>query len=423
MTGARITADDLRVDRGDLTVLDGLDVDIDAGRFVGLIGPNGAGKTTLLRTLAGTLTPAAGRVRVADLDVQAASARAVGRRVAVVPQDTTVAFDFSVRDVVAMGRMPYHSMFKETDDADREAVDAAMERTSVTQFADRSIDAVSGGERQRVLLARALAQETPVLLLDEPTGSLDIDHQVRTLELVRDLVEDGKTAVAAIHDLDLAARYCDDLLLLSDGRALAAGPPEDVLTAPRLAESFDANAVVTDDTVTGTPAVTALPDAGDAEGRVHVVGGGGSAARLLYALTTAGYDVTIGALAVGDADHRTAKALDVPAVTVPPHAPVDAAAADRVGACVADADVTVVTDVEVSRGNRRNLDAAARADALVVVEDRPFDERNHDGDAARERYDRLRSRGRVVTPDSALDAIADALDASTPDRRLLGADD
>ncbi|QLC35275.1 heme ABC transporter ATP-binding protein (plasmid) [Halarchaeum sp. CBA1220] len=415
MTDVRIDVEDLRVDRGDLTVIDGVDATVERGRFVGLIGPNGAGKTTLLRTLAGTLAPTAGRVRVADLDVQRASARDVGRRVAVVPQNTTVAFDFTVRDVVAMGRMPYHSMFKETDDADRRAVDAAMERTSVTQFAERSIDSVSGGERQRVLLARALAQETPVLLLDEPTASLDIDHQIHTLELVRELVEGGKTAVAAIHDLDLAARYCDDLLLLSDGGVLDYGPPEEVLTAPQLAASFDANAAVTDDTVTGTPTVTALPDAGDAEGRVHVVGDGGSAGRLLYALTVAGYDVSIGALPEGDADHETARALDVPAVTVPPYTAVDAATAERVATHVSEADVTVVTDLDVSDGNRRNLDAAARADALVVVEGRPPDERITDG--ARESYERLRTRGRVVTPEDALDAVADVLDGPAPHQR------
>ncbi|WP_435101368.1 ATP-binding cassette domain-containing protein [Halarchaeum sp. P4] len=423
MTDVQIDIEDLRVERGDLTVIDGLDATVERGRLVGLIGPNGAGKTTLLHTLAGTLAPTTGSVRVAGLDVQHASARDVGRRVAVVPQNTTVAFDFTVRDVVAMGRMPYHSMFADTDETDREAIDAAMDRTTITQFADRSIDSVSGGERQRVLLARALAQETPVLLLDEPTASLDIDHQIRTLELVSDLVAEGKTAVAAIHDLDLAARYCDELLLLSDGGVLAYGPPEEVLTAPRLADSFGANAAITPDTVTGTPAVTALPETRDAEGRVHVVGGGGTAGELLYALTTAGYDVTVGAVPVGDADHESARALDVPAVTVPPYTAVDTETAARVERHVDAADVTVVTDIDVSDGNRRNLEAAARADSLVVVEDRPFEERNDAGGRARESYERLRERGRVVASEDALDAIAAAVGDSTPPKRPLDADD
>jgi iron complex transport system ATP-binding protein len=262
----------LAVDRGGARVLRRLSATVERGRFVGLVGPNGAGKTTLLWTLAGALDPVAGEVRVLGERVHDLPSRAGSRLVAVVPQEPSFGFEFTVREAVAMGRTPHQSRLRGETAADRAAVDAAMERVAVADLADRSVTAVSGGERSRVLLARALAQDTPVVLLDEPTASLDVNHQVRTLDAVRDLVAEGRTVVAAIHDLTLAARYCDDLLLLAGGRVRASGAPGEVLTAERVHEAFDADAVVPDHPVTGTPLVTALgsrerrPDAGDRSG-------------------------------------------------------------------------------------------------------------------------------------------------------------
>ncbi|MFB6131133.1 MAG: ATP-binding cassette domain-containing protein [Salinigranum sp.] len=405
-----IEVDGVSVTLGDVTALSDVSATVEPGRFVGLVGPNGAGKTTLLRTAAGVVEPDAGRVRIGGTDVGALSSRTASRLVAVVPQDTSLAFDFDVREIVRMGRTPYVSRLGGGDPAGRPAVERALERTGVDHLADRGIEAVSGGERQRVLLARALAQETPVLLLDEPTASLDIGHQVRTLELVRETVREGKTAVAAIHDLNLAAHYCDELLLLGDGRTLAAGPPEAVLTEENLEAAFGTRAVVTRHPVTGSVYVTALPDAApeadDRRGRVHVIGGGGTAARLLYLLTAAGFDVSTGALNEGDADLETARSLGVEAVTVDPFAPVDGAAREAVDRLVERSDVTVVADVEVGAGNLPNLEAATAARSVVVVEERPFEERNYAGEPARDTYERLRERGTVVDPDDLVGTVS-----------------
>ena len=256
-----LAVDELRVRLGGTTVLDSIDATADRGRFVGLVGPNGAGKTTLLRTIAGAITPDAGRVTVDGQRIHNLSSKAASRLVASVPQDSTVAFEFDVRTVVEMGRNPHRSRFGGWTDADAAAVERALDRTDTRQFADRGITTLSGGERQRVLLARALAQDAPLLLLDEPTGSLDINHQVRTLDLVSDLVSAGRTAIAAIHDLDLAARYCDELLVLSAGRVAAAGPPEAVLTESAIRDAFGADVVVSENPVTGTMSVTTLGEA------------------------------------------------------------------------------------------------------------------------------------------------------------------
>jgi iron complex transport system ATP-binding protein len=405
----RVAVEDLAVSFGDAAVFDGVSLTVDAGRFVGLVGPNGAGKTTLLRTVNGVLEPDAGTVSVGGDPVTALSAPELGRRVATVPQDTSPSFAFDVRDVVAMGRTPHLSRFDTESAADRAAVERAMERTEVARFADRPIDEVSGGERQRVVLARALAQDAPTLLLDEPTASLDVNHQVRTLELVAELVEEGRTAVAAIHDLNLAAHYCDELVLLANGGVLATGPPADVLTEANLRSAFGARAAVTRHPVTGATYVAALPERDDGPGtRVHVVGGGGTASRLLYLLDAAGYAVSAGALNRGDSDLETAHHLGLDAVTLPPAAHVDDAAEQAVRERVAESAATVVADVEVGAGNLPNLRAAADAEALVLVEERPFAERNFAGDEARGVYERLRERAAVVDPEDVVGAVADA---------------
>lgn len=255
-----IDVDSVTVSLGGYEALTDVTLSVRRGRFLGLVGPNGAGKTTLIRTLNGRLQPDGGSVRIAGREIAALPSAASSRLVATVPQETSLAFEFPVRDVVSMGRTAHRSRLAPASATDREAVERAMQRTQVATFAERSVGTLSGGERQRVLLARALAQQAPVLLLDEPTASLDIGHEARLLDLVCDLVDDGRTVVAAVHDLDLAARYCDAIALLSGGRLAAVGPPEDVLTAARVGRAFETDVAVEAHAVTGTPSVTAHPE-------------------------------------------------------------------------------------------------------------------------------------------------------------------
>ncbi|MFC7071161.1 heme ABC transporter ATP-binding protein [Halobaculum lipolyticum] len=255
-----IAVRDLVVARGGERVLDGVSLTVDRGELVGLVGPNGAGKTTLVSAINGTLAPDAGTVELDGTDRTTLSQREIARLVATVPQESTTAFEFSVEAVVEMGRTAYVSRFGTTTAADRAAVERAMRRADVADFADRPVTTLSGGERQRVVFARALAAETPALLLDEPTASLDINHQIRTLDLVRDVVDDGKAALAAIHDLNLAARVCDRLVLLAGGTVRAAGTPREVLSADALDAAFGVATAVGDDPAVGSPMVTALRD-------------------------------------------------------------------------------------------------------------------------------------------------------------------
>ncbi|MCU4740472.1 ATP-binding cassette domain-containing protein [Halobacteria archaeon AArc-m2/3/4] len=436
---------DLSVAFGDVSVLEDVSLSVEAGTFVGLVGPNGAGKTTLLRAISGALEPDTGLVAIDGTDVHALSSRESSRLVSVVPQDTSLSFSFAVRDVVEMGRTPYRSRFSPPTVEDRERVADALERTGVERFADRSIEDVSGGERQRVILARTIAQDTPVVLLDEPTASLDINHQVETLELVSELVADGKTVIAAIHDLDLAARYCDELVMVADRRVLERGPPESVLTSARLARAFDATAAVTTNPVTGSPVVTALsgnarggskPGGDDANvnenapARVHVVGSGSTAAGVLARLEAADIDASIGPVAETDVAAETARQLGIDRLSVEPFASLEAETMAALQREISRSDVTVIADLRIGAGNQLVLEALADAEPLLVVESTPFDDRNAAGEGARDRYERLRSRGVRADPETVVERVLDVcdeysdVDSTAPDQhRPIESDD
>lgn len=199
---------------------------VDAGQVVGIIGPNGSGKTTLLRAVYRVLRPRLGRVLVGEDDLWELRPSEAARRIAVVVQEPRSDFEFTVREVVAMGRSPHQSAFARESAEDRRRVDEALAHVSIADLAPRSFSTLSGGEKQRVLIARALVQEARVLILDEPTNHLDIRYQLEVLELIRGV---GVTTLMSVHDVNLAAEYCDHIVVLQDGRIQAAGPVETVL--------------------------------------------------------------------------------------------------------------------------------------------------------------------------------------------------
>jgi iron complex transport system ATP-binding protein len=225
------------------------------GAIIGLIGPNGAGKSTLLRAISGAIAPSAGAVRLGGRELGRLSANERARLVAVVPQIAHMPAGFSVAEVVLMGRAPHLPRFGGESARDREVARAALARTDTLALAGRAAHTLSGGEQQRVLIARALAQEPRVLLLDEATAHLDLKHQVAVLGLVRQLARDGMIVIAALHDLNLAAVYADRLALLRGGELLALGSPAQVLTPAWLRAAFDVEALVGTHPLYGTPLV------------------------------------------------------------------------------------------------------------------------------------------------------------------------
>ncbi|GAA2262644.1 ABC transporter ATP-binding protein [Streptomyces amakusaensis] len=235
----RIDIDDLTVAVAGARLVEDINLRAGSGQLVGLVGPNGSGKSSLLRCVYRALRPAAGTVRLDGDDLHALSPREGARRLAALPQETVGEFDFTVAEVVAMGRLPHQRAAGRTSAEDRAQCRAALAGVGASHLADRSFLTLSGGEKQRVLIARALAQRPRVLVLDEPTNHLDIAQQLEVLSLVRD---SGLTVLTALHDLNLAAVHCDTLHVIDHGRIVAAGPPHEVLTAQLLAEVFGVRA-------------------------------------------------------------------------------------------------------------------------------------------------------------------------------------
>ena len=232
---------DITARLGGTEVLRGVSLDVRAGEFVGLIGPNGAGKSTLMRAAIG-LIPAGGARQIGETPIERLAAGERARRVAYLPQGREIAWPVTVETLVALGRAPYRKSFAPPDAADRTAVEAALSRMDVADFRTRPATDLSGGEQARVLIARALAQEAPLLIADEPTAGLDPSHQIELMETFATLAREGRGVLASLHDLGLAARWCGRVALMDGGRIVAEGTPVEVLTAERLQQVYGISA-------------------------------------------------------------------------------------------------------------------------------------------------------------------------------------
>lgn len=404
---------------GSTAVLEGLTLAISRGDCAGIIGPNGSGKSTLLKNMAAVLAPTGGAVLIDGREAGRWPRRSLARFLASVGQDHSSGFNFLVEEVVASGRYPHQGRFSLYRETDRRAVHRAMHLTGTYSLREREIFSLSGGERQRVFLARALAQETPVILLDEPTSFLDIGYQVELLELLQGLNRrEGITVVLVMHDLNLASRYCRHLFLLHRGRLFAAGSPREVLTRENILAVYRTEVLIDAHPLGGAPRVTpistvAAPGGGEsaARGRVHVIGGGGSATALIQELFLQGFSLSTGVLNVGDEDWATARRLGLPMVEEAPFSPISAERFRDNLALGEGASVVILAPLYVGPGNLPNLEAALellrRGHPVCLLDTPPVAERDFTGGEGRRRFRQLIAEGAAVMQSLAMDTVAD----------------
>jgi len=358
-----IDVDDLCAGYGGKDIIEEITFSAGKGGFIGIIGPNGSGKTTLLKAISRVLDVSGGVVTLEGRALTDFGQKELARTVGVVPQETAMNFSYTVADIVMMGRFPHKERFAKEDAEDYRIALNAMEVTNVAHLADRLVTDISGGERQRVIIARALAQQPKVILLDEATAHLDINHQVEILSIVRDLGE-NVTKIGVFHDLNLAAEFCDKIVLMAEGRIRAIGTPAEVLTMERLRDGYGITAMVQTNPVTGRPLVTALSEGVSPAlcgARIHLISGGGTGAGLMYMLAAAGCILTAGVLSPMDSDYMAASRLDIPCITVPAFAPITPAVCDALGAYLDDADVIILTAMPVGEGNLPNIQAITKS--------------------------------------------------------------
>ncbi len=369
---------------GSTKIISDVNLEVKPGDFVGILGPNGSGKTTLLKSISRVLKPHVGAILIDKDDIYSQKPVEVAKKMAVVPQDSSVGFNFSVMDVVLMGRNPHMGRFQMETPKDVEIAKSALKQVNAYHLVNRQINELSGGERQRVIIARALAQEPQILLLDEPISHLDIVNQLELMDLVKSLCDKKQLAVlAVIHDLNMAARYCTSVLMLKDGQVFSFGDVDQVLTSQNIRSVFDVDAIVRKNAATGSLYVIPLsPKKCSAEKKctVHVICGAGTGTMLLKTLIDEGFNVTVGVLNLLDTDYEACELLNIPVVTEAPFSFITERLFEENLAMIKAAGMVVVTSVPFGSGNLRNLEAAKAAIRYgiptYVIEEVPIERRD-----------------------------------------------
>ena len=344
-------------------ILKGIDLEITKGSFIGIIGPNASGKSTLLKNISKTLKSDSGAVYLNHKILNDYNSIELAKKMAVVPQNTEINFNFNVYDIIMMGRHPYQKRWSGVNQKDKRIVKEVMEVTDTLKLKRKLMNELSGGEKQRVIIARALAQKPDILLLDEPTSSLDINYQGEIYDLLNYLNQEyDLTIITVSHDLNLTAQYCEELLLLKNGKIFAAGTAEEVLTEENIKAVYKAEVLIKMNPLSKKPFVTLIPEANrvkknkQKEFRIHVIAGGGTAKNFLYKLENLGYQLSIGVLNIGDADWQAAKELGIEMVEAPPFIDISENEIQQNRNLIKKADLIILSDLPFGHGNFANLE-------------------------------------------------------------------
>lgn len=398
---------------GSTPVLSDATLQVSRGELLGIVGPNGSGKSTLLKAMSRVLPPRQGRILLQEDDIYKMRPARAARHLAVVPQEAGLDFPFTVEDVVMMGRIPHLKRFQRESPQDREIVREAMRQTNIIELAERLVTELSGGEKQRVLIARALAQEPEVLFLDEPTSFLDLNYQIEIMELLNRLrYEQGLTAVMVVHDLNLASQYCDNLLVLKAGQIFTAGNPAQVLTEALIKEVYGCEVKVEQRHPGGRPTLVIQPfnhRLNNTHYRVHVVGGGGSCGLLFHYLQERSWEVSTGVINIGDSDWQEAKRQGFSVVEAAPFSEIGLEEDQLNQAAMLKADFIILPPIPFGSGNLPNLrsvlEMAQRGAPVIVIDEGQIEERDYTGGEASVIYNKL-LQSQVYVVEDPLQAVA-----------------
>lgn len=389
----------------DNIILRDISLTVKPGEFVGLIGPNGAGKTSLLKCING-INRAEGTIKIKGINIFRQSDKKLAADIALMHQNTSISFPFPALEIVLMGRYPYLKRLQRESREDYKIAKRNMEYTDTDKLESSPITEMSGGERQRVLFAKTLTQETDIILLDEPTASLDITYQEQIFKYSRELSEQGTTIIAAIHDLKIAAKYCTRLVLLSEGRIAADGNPEEVLTSEHLSRVYGINALVYRNRITGLLDIYINNEGpGRKREKVHVIGGGGSASGVLRHLYERGYSISAGVFSHGDSDIGSAEVFGVPSLVEDPFSEISDEMHSRSISYIESSDITILCNIPFGLQNIKNLEAAQYAQKLVIIEDDLPETRDYTGGRAAELYNTLKKNAAVVVPSAKIHEV------------------
>ncbi|NLB54642.1 MAG: ATP-binding cassette domain-containing protein, partial [Lentisphaerae bacterium] len=351
---------------GDYEVVKKLSLQVDKGEFTAILGPNGAGKSTLFKIMTGLLLPSAGQVQLFGRDIHEISAKERAQLVGVAPQEFSTSMPYSVEEIVQMGRTATLNPWKHMTRTDRVAVEKAMAYTDVIDFRDRLFDELSGGERQRTVMAMVLAQQPRLILMDEPTSHLDINHRIEIMQIMERINSEKETTILMIsHDINLTSEFCRRIIILKEGAIVADGTPIETLREDTLKRVYHCDMRVRRDDETGS--VTVLPARrftkpnAETDKAVHVICGGGSGQDIIRRLSLAGYTVTCGVLNEFDTDTQVAEAFGAKTAMEKPFSCIERASLEQALELAKSADTVVLAEVAFGPGNLANLEIAEQA--------------------------------------------------------------
>lgn len=351
-----ITTENLDVGYGKRTVISNVQIDAFRGQVICLLGPNGAGKSTILRTLSGLLAPVKGAVRIDGEDISKIKKKEIAQKLSLVLTDAVTPALTTVEALVSMGRTPYTNFLGRLSEHDHEIIRKSLETVGATHLKDRLYSELSDGEKQKVMIARALVQEPELIILDEPTSHLDIKHKVEVVRVLQHLSNDeGITCILSLHDIDLAIKGCQTVLLVSGGQIVAQGPPEEVVHSGMIQKLYDIDGAEYNELL------GLVELRGGRENNVFIVGGNGSAINLYRAFARKGYGITSGVLHQNDEDYAIAKIICKDVVSERPFEPISEETFSAAKAMMAEASWVVDSGFPVGSGNKANIELLKQA--------------------------------------------------------------
>ena len=393
---------DLAFRYGSKEVLKNINMNIKPGTFITIIGPNGSGKSTLLKNISTYLKPQKGVILLDSEELFKQPRREVSKKISFVPQNTALEFDFKVKDIVMMGRHPYIKKLKGETLDDVRIAERAMLYTNILTLSDRMFNELSGGEKQRVILSQALAQEPKILLLDEPVSHLDLQHQIEILDLIKNMsITESLTVIAVLHDLNMASSYSDYIVMLSKGYIAYEGAPESVLNKKNIAEVFNINVHINGNPLTGKPYLYTLSGIKKPkkEKKIHIICGGGSGQELIRALYSNGFNISTGVLNIGDSDWAVSKECQIDVAEEIPFVEISDDSYKKNKNLIMDADIIVLTPVYYSDANIKNLtillETGLENKNLYILSGNNFDERDFTMGMALNIYEKVKERKNV----------------------------
>ncbi|MFX1364326.1 MAG: ABC transporter ATP-binding protein [Promethearchaeota archaeon] len=398
-----IKCENISFQYGTKEVLNNISMQFEKGYLYGIIGPNGCGKSTFLKILSGILKTNYGKVLIDEDNINKLMIREIAKKIAIVPQSTSINFDFSVREIIKMGRYSHVGRFSRESIKDINVVDQILNKFNLTEIQHRGFNELSGGEQQKVIISRAIAQESEVLLLDEPTSQLDLNYKIELMEMLKNYVKDGLIVIIVLHDLNLATLFCDKIILLNAGHIEAFGSIEETITKENILSVYNIEIAIRKNLFTNSIYITPLKDRSHIsrkcklkEGkRIHVIAGGGSALEILPKLKN--NIVSIGILNVLDDDFSLANELNYRIISEAPFSPISEESKNKLRKVLENVDLIILGNMPFGYNNIENLHILNECEKKIIIyELEPIENRDFTGGLATNVYLNLINKSNVM---------------------------